>query len=151
VTVDDEQPVSAHFAVPCVLIKVLDPVRPSTLFVHLLCVVAGTQSCGSTRPSNQFDSSKRPATMMNGGMAQPRALAPWITGTHSGLPDCATRALDRSRSAFVTTMQLEIMPIMKPVSSKLNTSSSPMPYFVCVSSTSLNQSPISRGSSHWAL
>jgi hypothetical protein len=62
---------------------------------------------------------------MKGGITQPWEFAPWMTVIQSRFPGCASRAFDR-RSALVTTMQLVIMPIMNPVSSKLYTSSSAM-------------------------
>ena len=58
------------------------------------------------------------AKMMNGGMAQPRALTPWITVAYTQLPGWASFALLQP-SEVVTTMPVKIMPIINPVSSKL--------------------------------
>jgi hypothetical protein len=58
------------------------------------------------------------AKMMNGGMAQARALTPWMTVAHSRLPGWASFALVRP-SEVVTTMPAKMMPIINPVSSKL--------------------------------
>jgi hypothetical protein len=58
------------------------------------------------------------AKMMKGGIAQPRALTPWITVAYSRLPGWASFALLRP-SEVVTTMPVEMIPIINPVSSKL--------------------------------
>jgi hypothetical protein len=52
------------------------------------------------------------------GMAQLRALTPWITVAHLRLLGWASFALLRP-SEVVTTMPAEMMPIINPVSSKL--------------------------------
>jgi hypothetical protein len=55
---------------------------------------------------------------MNGGMAQQRALTPWITVAYSRLLGWASFAL-LQLSEVVTTIPAKIMPIINLVSSKL--------------------------------
>jgi hypothetical protein len=58
------------------------------------------------------------AKIINGGIAQPRALTPWITIAYIQLLGWASFALLRP-SEVVTTMPAKIMPIINPVLSKL--------------------------------
>ena len=59
-----------------------------------------------------------PAKMINGGIAQPCALIPWIAVTHSRFPGCTALGRDRLSEAVIT-VPVEITPIWNPVSSKL--------------------------------
>jgi hypothetical protein len=55
---------------------------------------------------------------MNGGIAQPFALIASIAVTHSLFPGCLVIGLP-FLSELVITFEVEIIPIWKPVSSKL--------------------------------
>ena len=88
------------------------------MVVQPLSVVAMRQSAGRLHSVYQLARWYYTAKMMKGGMAQPRALTPYITVTHSRLPGWASFALLRP-SEVVTTMPVKMMPIMNPVSSKL--------------------------------
>jgi hypothetical protein len=73
----------------------------------------------------------------------------WINVTHSRSPGWIRLGLTRL-SEPVTTFIMLITPIWKPLSSKLCTSSSWMPYLALASSTSLNHALIISGSS-WSI
>ena len=81
--------------------------------------------------------------------SQPDALIHLIVVTQSRLPGCTVTARP-TVSALVTTLDVAATPIMNPVSSKLYTSCSSIPYLWRVSSTSLNHAVIVIGSSHFA-
>jgi hypothetical protein len=87
---------------------------------------------------------------MNGRIAHPQALTPWIIIIHLWLPGCIIFGW-LHYSEPITTVPVEITPIWKPASSKLCVSSSRMLCFAFVLYTSLNQSPIIYRSSHKAL
>jgi len=88
--------------------------------------------------------------MMNGGMAQPKALTPWIIVAYSRLLGWACLALLRP-SEVVTTIEAMIMPIINLVLSKLYESSSRIPYLTLILCTSANYLRIIVGSSYLAL
>ena len=88
--------------------------------------------------------------MTNRGMAYPFALIASIVVTHFLLPGCFILGLPFLSDA-VTTLEVEMIPTWKPVSSKLKMSSSATPCFAIVSSTSLNYKLINLGSSTSAL
>jgi hypothetical protein len=60
-----------------------------------LSVVAMRQSAGRSHSVYQLARWYCAAKMMNGGMAQPRALTPFLTVAHSRLPGWASFALPR--------------------------------------------------------
>jgi hypothetical protein len=72
---------------------------------------------------------------MNGGMAQPYELTPWITVAYSRLLGCFIFALP-CLSDVVIIIADEITPIINLVSSKFYISESSIPYFTIVFRTS---------------
>ena len=79
---------------------------------------------------------------MNGGIAYPLALTALIAVTHFRLPGWLVLGLPFLSDVMIT-LEVEITPIWKPVSSKLKISSSVTPYLAIVSLTSLNHKLIS--------
>ncbi|KAK1839874.1 hypothetical protein CCHR01_17510 [Colletotrichum chrysophilum] len=79
-------------------------------------------------------------------MHHPSELMHSITVAHSRLPGWTDFALPRL-SAHVTTIDAVITPIMKPVSSKLYMSPSPIPYLAIMLRNSANHFEITTGSS----
>jgi hypothetical protein len=88
--------------------------------------------------------------MTNRGIAHPLTLTASIAVTYVRFPGCFVLGLP-FLSDVVITLEVEITPVWKPVSSKLKMSSSVTPYFAIVSPTSLNYKLISFGSSTFAL
>jgi hypothetical protein len=126
------------------VLKCFNQARPSLFDVQPLGLTSMTQSRG--RLWNQDVIKTFPGKMIKGGRAQPLALTPWISVTHSRLPGWIFFRLPRF-SEPVKTIWPCIAPIMKPVSSKLYVSSSPIPYLALVLATSSNQGVMTRGSS----
>jgi hypothetical protein len=75
--------------------------------------------------------------MINGGIACPLVPIASIAITHFRFPGCFVYSLP-FLSEVVITLEVEITPIWKPVSSKLKMSSLRTPYFAIMSPTSLN-------------
>jgi hypothetical protein len=92
--------------------------KPISLLVHPLGLVRILQSSGMVSSSYYEDRWYRPATTMYGGIAQPVELTAWITVAYSGSHYCIVFGRVRC-SELVTTIPMEILPIIKPVSSKL--------------------------------
>jgi hypothetical protein len=92
--------------------------RPISLLVHPLELVRILQFFGMVSSSYHEDRWYRPATTMYGGTAQPVELKAWITVVCSRSPCCIIFGRAR-RSELVTTILVEILPIIKPISSKL--------------------------------
>ena len=88
--------------------------------------------------------------MIKGGIAHPLALMPCMTVVHSQLPGWT--AFSRPRlSEAVTTALVNIWPIIKPASLKLQVLLSRILYLALIFSTRLNQPQITSGSSQRAL
>jgi hypothetical protein len=83
--------------------------------------------------------------MINGGIAHPLALTASIAVTYFRFPSYFVLSLP-FLSDVIITLEVEVTPIWKPVSSKLKMSSSATPYLAIVSPTSLNHKLISFGS-----
>ena len=79
-----------------------------------------------------------PFITMKGGIRVPSTHTPQINMTYSVLVGLTCFSLP-SLSVAVTTLEAEICPIQKPVSSKLQMSSGRMPYLSTVFFTSVNQ------------
>ena len=124
---------------------------PFSLVVQPLSVSTIRQVSGRSHSSYQLARWYCPAKIINGRMAQPKAFTPQITITHSRLPGWACLALLLRPSKVVTTIVAMIIPIIKPVSSKLYKSSSKIPYLTLTLYTRANHSRITFGSSHLAL
>jgi hypothetical protein len=92
--------------------------RPISLLVHPLGLIRILQSFGMISSSYHEDKWYRPVTTMYGGTAQSVELTAWITVVHSRSPCCILFGRAR-RSKLVTTILVEILPIIKPISSKL--------------------------------
>jgi hypothetical protein len=88
--------------------------------------------------------------MMNRRIAHPLVLTVSIAVTYFWFPSCFVLSL-LFLSDVIITLEVEIMPIWKPVLLKLKMSFSVISYFAIVSPTNLNYKPISFRSSTSAL
>ncbi len=88
------------------------------MVVQPLLVVAIRQSAGRSHSVYQLARWYYAAKMIKGGIAQPRALTPYITIAHSQLLGWASFAL-LQLSEVVTTIPTKMTPIINLVSSKL--------------------------------
>src|SRR5258707_8538681 len=98
--------------------KCLIQSKPISFVVHPLSLTESLQCFGNLNSSYQDSRMYTPFTTTNGGSDQPSAFTAWITVTHSRLPGCIAFALP-DLSELVTTIAVEITPIINPVSSKL--------------------------------
>ena len=123
--------------------------KPIWSFVQPLSLTAIIQSNGRSAFINQFIQCVFPAKIIIGGNTQPDTLIVSIAVTHSQLPGCMRLGHDYLL-VWVITFVVATIPIAKPVSSKLQISSSIIPHSSIVFHTSLNHSCILLGFSQRA-